>query len=126
MNHMHKTDPVSISRAMARLVIETLEEKKAEDIRVIDIGAVSSLGDYFILASGMNRAQIQTMSDEIEKAMAGAGHHPRHVEGYEKANWVLLDYNDVIIHLFDRENRLFFNLERIWRDGKEVEASTLK
>ena len=112
----------NISKQMAALVIAALEDKKAEDIRVIDIADISTLGDYFILASGTNRIQIQAMSDEVERSMALAGHGLRHVEGYDHANWVLLDYSDVIIHIFDQENRLFYNLERIWRDGREISA----
>ncbi|MDR0220191.1 MAG: ribosome silencing factor [Lachnospiraceae bacterium] len=109
----------------AKLAIAALEEKKAEDIRVIDISEVSVLGDYFILASGNNRNQIQVMSDEVERALGQNGMAVRHIEGYDTANWILLDFGDVIVHLFDKENRLFYNLERIWRDGKEVTVEEL-
>ena len=111
---------MNTSETMARLAIAALENKKAVDIRIIDISEISSLGDYFILASGLNRIQLQTMSDEVERALAAQGYFPRQIEGYDKAHWILLDYNDIIIHLFDTENRLFYNLERIWRDGKEI------
>jgi len=117
---MSETGTQNTSETMAKLAIAALENKKAEDIRIIDISEISSLGDYFILASGLNRVQLQTMSDEVERVLAAQGHLPRQIEGYDKAHWVLLDYNDIIIHLFDNENRLFYNLERIWRDGKEI------
>jgi len=115
--HMNKFE---LSTKMAELTIEALEEKKAEDIRVIDISEISILGDYFIFASGNNRNQIQAMSDEVERLMGKNGYPVKQVEGYESANWVLLDFSDIIVHIFDKENRLFYNLERIWRDGKIV------
>ena len=106
---------------IAKLAVKALEDKKAEDIRVIDISNVSVLGDYFIFASGSNRNQIHAMSDEVERILGKNGYPVKHIEGYDNANWILLDFGDIIVHLFDRENRLFYNLERIWRDGKEVE-----
>jgi ribosome-associated protein len=104
----------------AKLAVEALESKKAEDIRIIDISEVSVLGDYFILASGSNRNQIQAMSNEVERLLGQNGIMARHTEGYDTANWILLDFGDIIVHLFDKENRLFYNLERIWRDGREI------
>ena len=114
------------SKQMANLAIEALEEKKANDIRVIDIETVSSLGDYFIIAGGSNRNQLQAMSDEVEEKLGRAGFSPKYVEGYQNANWILMDYGDVIIHLFDEENRVFYDLERIWRDGKLLDKDALK
>jgi ribosome-associated protein len=114
------------STKMAKMTIEALEEKKAEDIRIIDISTISILGDYFIFASGNNRNQIQTMSDEVERVLGKAGYLVKQVEGYDNANWVLLDFGDIIIHLFDKENRLFYNLERIWRDGKVISKEALE
>ena len=119
---MNKTEP---SAQMAKLTIQALEEKKAIDIRVIDISSVSILGDYFIFASGNNRNQIQALSNEVERALGKAGHPVRQVEGYDSANWILLDFGDVIVHIFDKENRLFYNLERIWRDGKDISIESL-
>lgn len=113
------------AKEMAKLAIEALENKKAEDIRIIDIGGVSVLGDYFIFASGSNRSQIQAMSDEVERALGKNGYPVRQIEGYQNANWILLDFGDVIIHVFDKENRLFYNLERIWRDGKDIAPEEL-
>ena len=94
--------------------------KKAKDIRIIDISDVTVLADYFIIASGNNRNQVQAMADEVEEALYKAGMEPKQVEGYQTANWILLDYQDIIIHIFDEENRLFYDLERIWRDGHET------
>lgn len=113
------------SKEIAKLAITALEDKKAEDIKIIDISEVSVIADYFIIANGTNRSQIQTLSDNVEEVLGKAGVHLRQVEGYDNANWVLLDFQDVIIHVFDKENRLFYDLERIWRDGKLIEAADL-
>ena len=113
------------SKKMAVLAVEALEEKKGEDIKVIDITEVSILADYFIIASGMNKNQVQALVDNVEETLGRAGYECRQVEGYQTANWILLDYGDVIVHIFDSENRLFYDLERIWRDGKLVEKDAL-
>ncbi len=114
-----------ISKEMAKLAIAALEDKKAEDLRIIDISEVSVLADYFIIASGTNRSQIQALSDNVQEKLGRAGYELKQMEGYQNANWVLLDYQDVIVHIFDKENRLFYNLERIWRDGKDIAAEDL-
>lgn len=106
------------SKEMAKLAIEALEDKKAEDIRLINISEISVLGDYFIIASGTNRSQIQALADNVQEKLGRAGVLTKTVEGYETANWILMDFGDIIVHVFDKENRLFYNLERIWRDGK--------
>ena len=113
------------SKKMAVLAVEALEEKKGDDIKVIDITEVSILADYFIIASGMNKNQVQALVDNVEETLGRAGYECRQVEGYQTANWILLDYGDVILHIFDSENRLFYDLERIWRDGKLVEKDAL-
>ena len=113
------------SAELARLTIGALEDKKAEDVRVIDIGGVSVLADYFIIASGNNRAQVQAMADEVEQRMGRAGAAPRQIEGYQAGNWVLMDFGDVIIHIFDAQNRLFYDLERIWKDGTQIDPEQL-
>ena len=107
---------------MVKIAINALEEKKAENIRVIDISKVSVLADYFIIAEGKNRNQIQALTDSVEKDLGKAGAIPKQIEGYESANWILMDYADIIVHIFDNENRLFYDLERIWRDGVCVDA----
>lgn len=114
------------SREMTKLVIEALEDRKAVDIRVIDISEVSVLADYFVIAGGTNRSQIQALADSVQEKLGRAGHDIKQIEGYDAANWVLLDYGDVIVHIFDQKNRLLYDLERIWRDGKEVDPQTLE
>ena len=113
------------SREFARIAIAALEEKKATDIRVIDISEVSVLADYFIIANGTNRAQIQALSDEVSEKMEKAGAVLKQVEGYDNASWILLDFGDVIVHIFGQEDRLLYDLERIWRDGKQVDPEQL-
>ncbi len=109
------------SKEMAKLAIKALEDKKAEDIRIIDISEVSVLADYFIIATGSNRSQIQALADHVQEQLGRAGYPIKQTEGYDTANWILMDYRDVIVHIFDKENRLFYDLERIWRDGRRVE-----
>lgn len=110
---------------MAKLAIEALEDKKAEDIKVIDISEVSVIADYFIIAGGSNRSQIQALCDNVDEKLGRAGYPAKQTEGYDTANWVLLDFGDIIVHIFDKENRLLYDLERIWRDGKQVDIEAL-
>ena len=110
---------------MMKLAINALEDKKAEDIKVIDISEVSVIADYFIIAGGSNRSQIQALCDHVDENLGRAGYHLKQKEGYDSANWVLLDFGDIIVHIFDKENRLLYDLERIWRDGKQVNVNEL-
>ena len=107
---------------MVRLACKAMDEKKAIDIKVIDIHEVSVIADYFVIASGSNLNQVQAMVDNVEEQLGRAGYEPKQVEGTRGSNWILMDYGDLIIHVFDEENRLFYDLERIWRDGKEVDV----
>lgn len=113
------------SKDMLKVIIDALQDKKAEDIRVIDISNVSVIADYFVIASGSNTNQIQAMVDNVEEEMFKAGYDDPKVEGYNTASWILLDYMDVIVHVFSEDDRAFYNIERIWRDGKEVDINSL-
>ena len=113
------------SKEMVRLAYEALSDKKGEDIRIIDISQVSVLADYFIIANGSSESQVQAMVDNVEEEMHKAGYSLKQREGYGSGNWVLLDFGDVIVHVFDKENRLFYDLERIWRDGKNIGIAEL-
>ncbi len=108
------------------MAVNALEDKKAEDVRIIDISEISTIADYFIIADGSNKSQIQAMADNVSEILGRAGVNLRQMEGYQTANWILMDFQDVIIHIFDRENRLFYDLERIWRDGVLIDKETLK
>ena len=111
------------SREMAKLACEALADKKGEDIRVIDIAGISVLADYFIIANGNSDSQVQALVENVEEELHKAGCSVKQREG--NTGWVLLDFGDVIIHIFDKENRLFYDLERIWRDGTKVDLSKL-
>ncbi len=111
---------------IAKLAIQALDEKKAEDIRVIDISEVSVIADYFIIAGGTNKAQIQALCDNVLEKLGRAGYPEKQTEGYKTANWILMDFGDVIVHIFDKENRLLYDLERIWRDGTQIDVDTFK
>ena len=116
---------MSEAREKARLAAAALEEKKASDLKIIDIEEISIIADYFIIASGSNRNQLHAMADAVEEKLGGAGFAPKNIEGYLNGNWILMDYGDIVLHLFDEENRVFYDLERIWRDGKQVEPESL-
>ena len=114
------------NKEMTTLAIQALEEKKAEDIQVIDISEISAIADYFIISNGTNRSQIQALADSVEEKLGRAGVSCRQIEGYDTANWILMDFLDIVVHIFDRDNRTFYDLERIWRDGKQVPLSILE
>lgn len=113
-------------KEMVLLAVNALEDKKAEDICIIDISEISVLADYFIIAGGNNSSQLQAMSDAVDEKLGKAGFPLKQIEGYNSANWILQDFGDIIVHIFDRENRLFYDLERIWKDGKIVSIDELK
>ena len=105
------------SKEIAKLACEALADKKADDIKVIDISEVSG---------GMTRNQVQAMADNVEETLGKKlSLSAKQVEGYTTANWILMDYRDVVIHIFDQENRRFYDLARIWRDGKDVAVEEL-
>ena len=114
-----------VSKKMALAALSALEDKKAEDIKIIEISEISPLADYFIIANGTNRNQVQALADHVEDLLGRLGYDRRPIEGYENANWILLDFKDIIIHIFDKESRSFYNLERIWRDGKMMTEEDL-
>ena len=112
---------MNLIQQMIENAVSGLEDKKGEDIKVIDISEVSPISDYFVLASGSNRNQVQAMADSVVEKMHKAGFSLKQIEGYDSANWILMDFVDIVVHVFDRESRNFYDLERIWKDGKLVE-----
>ena len=98
-------------------------EKKGKDIKVIDIHEVSVIADYFVIASASNQNQVQAMVDNADEMLGRAGYEAKQIEGTRNSSWVLMDYGDMIVHVFDEENRLFYDLERIWRDGKVLDVN---
>ena len=104
----------------AKDAAEAIDQKFGKDIVILDISEISAIADYFIITEAGNPNQVQAMIDGIEEALNKHGILLRHIEGIQRAEWVLLDYNDIIIHIFNSEARTFYNLERTWRDAKEV------
>ncbi len=113
------------SKDMVKIAYNALAEKKGGDIRVIEIKEVSIIADYFLIASGDNVNQVQAMVNEVEEKLGKAGCECKQIEGYRSASWILMDYGDVVVHVFSRDDRLFYDLERIWRDGKDIDIDSL-
>lgn len=108
------------SKEMVKIAYHALSDKKGEDIKIIDITGISVLADYFIIANGNSDSQVNALVDNVEEELHKAGYTLRQREGQASGSWVLLDFGDIIVHVFDKENRLFYDLERIWKDGKDV------
>ena len=112
---------VSTEKMMAQIACKAIDDKKGQDFKIIDIHNVSVIADYFVIASGTNSNQVQAIVDNVEEQLGRAGFEAKQIEGNRNSSWILMDYGDVIVHVFDEENRLFYDLERIWRDGKVLE-----
>ncbi|MGN1318159.1 MAG: ribosome silencing factor [Lachnospirales bacterium] len=110
----------------AKAAYKALDDKMAVDIKVLDIKGVSSLADYFVIASGNNPNQLRAMADEVDEQLFKAGFRLKHSEGMNSKNWILMDFGDIVVHLFNKEDRGFYNIERIWGDAKEVPENELK
>jgi ribosome-associated protein len=104
-----------------RLALHAAGEKKAHDLVVLDLREVASFTDYFVIASGTNVRQVQAIADEVQEQLRRQLNvRPARVEGYNSAEWVLLDYGDFILHVFEEKSRRFYDLERLWRDAARV------
>lgn len=107
--------------------ISACRDKKAEEITLLQLEKGSgAFTDYFVVCSGTNPRQIQAISDEVEQRLAKAGLRPTHVEGYKQAEWVLLDYVDFVVHVFSEKARRYYDLERLWKSAKRMEAGDLE
>lgn len=106
-------------------IAKALDEKKAGDVKVLHTEEVTSLADYFVIATATSNTQIKALSEACEKAMDEYGESPHHIEGHRGGVWVLLDYSSVIIHIFMDEAREFYDLERLWTDAHEVDISDI-
>jgi ribosome-associated protein len=103
------------------LAIRAAEDKKAIDLVVLDLQKAAGFTDFFLICSGTNPRQIRAIADGITEALAAEGAKPAHVEGYERSEWILLDYFDFIVHIFAPETRLFYGLERLWGNSERIE-----
>ena len=113
------------SKEMARIAYAAHSDKKGEDIKIIDITGVSVLADYFIIANGNSDSQVYALVDNVEEELHKAGYPLKQREGRGNSSWILLDFGDIIVHVFDKENRLFYDLERIWKDGRDISIGEL-
>ena len=118
-------DQANQSKEMAKIAYHALSDKKGEDIKIIDITGISVLADYFIIANGSRDSQVNALVDNVEEELHKAGFGLKQREGQASASWVLLDFGDIIVHVFDKENRLFYDLERIWKDGRDIRIEDL-
>lgn len=104
-------------------IVKVLDSKKAKDIRAIRIGDLTILGEYFVIATGTSSTQVKMLADEVDYQLGEKGVQPHRVEGYHSENWIILDYTDVIVHIFHEDTREFYDLERLWADGEKVDLS---
>lgn len=103
-------------------IVKALDSKRAEDIRIIEIGDLTIVADYFVIANGTSSTQTKALAEEVEFKMSQLGIEPNRTEGYQGATWVVLDYGDIIVHVFYKETRDHYNLERLWSDGNDIDV----
>lgn len=113
------------SLELAKKIVAILNEKKAKDIQLLQIKNLTSLGDYFVIASASNTIHVKALAEEVEVKLKEEGIAPKRVEGYQSCIWVLLDYYDVMVHVFYEETRQFYSLERLWSDAPAVDLSDI-
>ena len=106
------------SLEILRKMVAVLDDRLAKNIQVIDIRGLSIMADYFVVASANNINHIHALADYLEEEMRKNNIHFTHMEGFKSGNWILMDYGDIVVHIFDEPSREFYDLERIWRDGK--------
>jgi ribosome-associated protein len=112
-----RTQSLSTALNCARIALEN----KARDVVVLDLTEITPLYDYFVIATGSSRRQIHNLAEEIDRAMAADGQKRLGIEGYEAAKWVVQDYGDIVVHVFDRETREYYELEELWADAKKLD-----
>lgn len=114
---------MSYTTDTVRALVRALDKHKAGNIRVIKVGEISSLADAFVIAEGTSSTQVRALADYAEEELRRAGITPLRTEGYRSQGWIVLDYGDVVAHIFHRETRAFYDLERLWKDGREMDIS---
>ena len=113
------------SKLIVKKAYDALNDKKGEDIKIIEIGKLSTVADYFIIANGSNAPHVESLVDNVEEELLKEHIHAERIEGVRSSGWILMDYSDVVVHVFSKEDRLFYDLERIWRDGTEINAEEI-
>ncbi|MGI8784259.1 MAG: ribosome silencing factor [Acidobacteriota bacterium] len=113
-------------KAKLKLICGAIEDKQGQDVRILDISKVSSFTDYFVLCTANNPRQSQSIADEIEARLKKESVRPSHIEGRRSNDWVLLDYGDIVVHIFSPAYRSFYALERLWSDGKTIDPGILQ
>ena len=108
-------------RALADRIAEILDSKGAEDIQIIEVGHLTSIADFFVVASGRNVQSVHTLAEDLEDRLAEEGLTPRRKDGPNNTKWIVLDYAHVIVHIFHPEERQYYNIERLWQDGTNDE-----
>lgn len=109
----------------ARDIAQILDKRKADDVRVIKIADISSLADYMVIATGTSSTHVKSLADYVEYEMDEKGVSVSHIEGHRSDTWILLDYIDVIVHVFNEESRQYYDLDRLWEDGEVVDISDI-
>ncbi len=112
-------------RDALKIALKAAEDKKASDVTVLDISGIASFANFFLLCTGDSTRQIQAIADEVEAKLKEGGYRANHIEGYRNAEWVLLDYFDLVVHVFSKNARAYYDLERLWRDAKKLDARRL-
>ena len=110
-------------KQMLETIIRALDSKRAEDIRLIGIKDLTIVADYFVVANGTSNTQTKALADEVEFQLKQKGLEPTRTEGYQDATWIVLDYGSVVVHVFYKETRDYYKLERLWQDGEQVDIS---
>lgn len=110
---------------IAKKVVKTLDSKKAQDITLLKIEELTVLSDYFVIASASSTTQLKALAGEVEYELGQCDIKPLHIEGYDSASWILLDFGSVVVHLFLKDSRMFYSLERLWSDAQQIDISDL-
>ena len=108
-----------------KIAVNAADDKKAHDLVALDISQIASFASYFLLCTGDSSRQMQAIADEVEKRLKAVGIRPSHVEGYQNSEWILIDCLDLVVHIFSKTARAYYDLERLWRDGKKLDVNRL-
>jgi ribosome-associated protein len=114
------TEPKFISKDKALLIAASIDDKKGEDIIVLDVSKLSIITDFFVISTGYSSPQIKAIADHIVEVLSKNGVRPAFIEGLQGASWVAIDYGDVIVHIFDEEKRNYYELEKLWFDAPQI------